>query len=446
MNPVLRAAFETEMDQAMQEYAAGDFESCFKHLERAHILGQRNYGPHLRSHWWMLRAGSKVGDRREIAGQILRLVGSVGSLVGLVPLGNIGRAHVSAIRPMPIPEDLTVFFDSPRSRAPARRRFGVAALIFLILAALAGFAQLRQQAGIAIADDIWRSTLVVPILDIGETQSLSILPLVNWHAADGDFMTEAGVSYLVRTDQNTLLFDFGFNPKQKSPSPLEYNMQRLGVSLDEIDTLFLSHHHLDHAGGSRWTKQDSFSLGTQQIDLGGKRIFSPIPLRYPNVVVTTIDAPRSLGKGLASIGPIRRQLALGAIDEQALAINVAGRGIVLLVGCGHQTLERIVQRTQALFKEPIYGIVGDLHYPLPTGRLEILGINLQRRLASGSGLFSPLSREELESDFTLLRGLNLGIVALGGHDTSDEVIAEIKRRFGSNSRRVRVGEWIVIAE
>ncbi|HEX5514904.1 MAG TPA: DUF3703 domain-containing protein [Gammaproteobacteria bacterium] len=40
---------------------------------------------------------------REVAGQILRMAASVGSLVGVLPIGNTGRATVSAFKPMPIP-------------------------------------------------------------------------------------------------------------------------------------------------------------------------------------------------------------------------------------------------------------------------------------------------------------------------------------------------------
>jgi len=106
MKPTWRAAFEREMASAGQCFRAADFPRCFYHLERAHILGQRHYWPHVRSHWWMLRAGWQVGDAREVRGQVVRIVASVGSLIGYLPVGNTGRAHVSALKPMPIPEDL----------------------------------------------------------------------------------------------------------------------------------------------------------------------------------------------------------------------------------------------------------------------------------------------------------------------------------------------------
>jgi hypothetical protein len=45
----------------------------------------------------------------------------------------------------------------------------------------------------------------------------------------------------------------------------------------------------------------------------------------------------------------------------------------------------------------------------------------------------------------MLRHLNLGLVALSGHDSSDEVIQQFRSAFGSAHRDVRVGEPIVVS-
>jgi len=171
-----------------------------------------------------------------------------------------------------------------------------------------------------------------------------------------------------------------------------------------------------------------------------------VALTYPGVDVTLIDSPRVLAPGVASIGPIGRQLVMGRIDEQALAIHVTGKGIVLVVGCGHQGLARILARAEALFDVPVYAIIGDLHYPVPEGRLQPLGINLQRLLASGEGPLSPLQMADVMADLSRLEGLPLGMVGLGGHDTSDEVIALFSQRFGERYRAGRVGDPITMGK
>ncbi len=111
MNKSLRDAFEKEMSLARDYYIEGDLSHSFVHLERAHILGQRNYIPHVRNHYWMYKVALKKGDTREVLGQVSRMIMSVGSLVGTVPLGNTGRARISPVKPMPIPEDLQAYFD-----------------------------------------------------------------------------------------------------------------------------------------------------------------------------------------------------------------------------------------------------------------------------------------------------------------------------------------------
>jgi hypothetical protein len=55
----------------------------------------------------MLGYGLRNRDLKEVVGQMLRLtVAAPGSWTGRYPLGNTGGADVSALLPMPIPDDL----------------------------------------------------------------------------------------------------------------------------------------------------------------------------------------------------------------------------------------------------------------------------------------------------------------------------------------------------
>ena len=77
-----------------------------QHLERAHILGQSVFGEHLRSHLWLLAWAWRQRDWGECLAQLLRLPGSLGSLLGLSPLGTPGTRRVGPLTPVPVPEDL----------------------------------------------------------------------------------------------------------------------------------------------------------------------------------------------------------------------------------------------------------------------------------------------------------------------------------------------------
>jgi hypothetical protein len=83
------------------------WDKAWNALERAHILSQPFWGPHLANHWEMLVFAAAQRDAREVVGQIMRLaLAPLGAPTGRYPVGNIGRATVSAFQPMPIPDDL----------------------------------------------------------------------------------------------------------------------------------------------------------------------------------------------------------------------------------------------------------------------------------------------------------------------------------------------------
>ena len=100
------SAYEDEVRMARQALQRRDFETCFLHLERAHVLAQRLTGRHTYIHWLMLVASMRRRDFLEVLGQLPRMVASVLFSRLWVPRGNSGRARVSAFKPMPVPDDL----------------------------------------------------------------------------------------------------------------------------------------------------------------------------------------------------------------------------------------------------------------------------------------------------------------------------------------------------
>ncbi len=94
-----------------QFFKNGQLQQAWFHLERAHIIGQSFPFEHSYAHWLMLKFGFYIKNRREILGQIPRLlVGGVKSFVGKIPLGNTGGANIPPLRPMPLPADIQQLF------------------------------------------------------------------------------------------------------------------------------------------------------------------------------------------------------------------------------------------------------------------------------------------------------------------------------------------------
>jgi len=76
-------------------------------LERAHVLGQRDFSRHWRVHVLMLRAAWNLADGREIRGQMMRLaLTPIGHLTQRLPRGNNGRSNVNAFKPMTVSDEL----------------------------------------------------------------------------------------------------------------------------------------------------------------------------------------------------------------------------------------------------------------------------------------------------------------------------------------------------
>lgn len=275
----------------------------------------------------------------------------------------------------------------------------------------------------------WEQRPRSPITFEQSVERVVITPLVNWHAARSGLATEAGVSYLIDADETRILFDAGFNRDNRPVSPLGRNFAALGLDAASIDLFFLSHRHRDHMGGVDAERQGRVTPRIRSFRIDRLPIIAPVPLPAASGSVTEIKAPAPIGRGLASTGPIARQLFMGRIDEQALVINLKGRGLVLVVGCGHQTLPKLLERVRESFDEPIYAIVGDLHLPVPKGRLRMLGLDVQRYLASGDGPIDPLSEADID-DFVAWAEKSEVKLILGGHDTSDAVL----ERVGQNAR------------
>ena len=90
----------------------GDFETEFKYLEDAHVLGQQSTYFHTLVHWRMFVFGWRQCSIKEMLGQILRMVGALTkTFFGLLPAGNTGGSNVSAFKPIPISKENQAILD-----------------------------------------------------------------------------------------------------------------------------------------------------------------------------------------------------------------------------------------------------------------------------------------------------------------------------------------------
>ena len=283
----------------------------------------------------------------------------------------------------------------------------------------------------------------------GAVRRLSVLPLADYYTGSAALKGEPGVSYLIRADDTTILLDVGLNAGAAHPSPLLHNMRTLSIDPARIDMLFFSHVHSDHSGGLREFRAGEFSLSQGAVALRSIPAYAPAPLKpsqwNPGPRVEVVQGPKVLGTGIASLGPMPRYLfLLGYVREQALAVNVAGKGIVLIVGCGHQGVAALVRRAQEIFDEPLYGILGGLHLPVDGGRVKVGFLDLQQIVASDRFPWPGRGEDDVREALETLQRFNLGIVAISPHDSSDWTINQFKQAFGARYREIKVGEELTI--
>lgn len=296
----------------------------------------------------------------------------------------------------------------------------------------------------AKADSIWNhdQQTISKFDNIGTTERLEFLPLIDWFTADDSLVGEPGVSYLIRTDHATILFDVGLNAKQEDPSPLLHNMEQLGIGIDEIDMIVISHNHGDHVGGDKWGRMNSFSLTNYQMELDPIPVYTPNEMTYPGLTPTYTPKPVKIAEGVATIGVIHNPVFIIDIAEQALAINVKDKGIVVISGCGHQSMKKIMERTSILFDEPIYAVLGGFHYPVEEGRN--IGW-IYKYVVVDKLPWERLTLEDVEQNIALMKAKNVQQAGLSGHDSCDKSIAAFKEAFGNNYVDIKVGQKIVIS-
>jgi len=325
---------------------------------------------------------------------------------------------------------------------------GIIILFFLLFV----FTLLKLLAGRKKVAAELESVSLSKMKSTGEVSKLSILPLIDYYDDGSGLQTEAGVSYLVKADGFTMLMDMGLNAGSSHPSPLLNNMNKLGVQMNELDAIFISHVHLDHVGGMSDQKNKTFSPSAGEVTVPSIPVYSPekvspsARVKTGSMDIHVAADPMEIAPGIYSMGAIPRFLYLmGYTLEHVLAVRLKGRGIVLVIGCGHPSIDRILERAKMLFDEPVYAVIGGLHLPVKGGRIMIGPVNIQRIVGSDRMPWNGINEEDVRDAIQVIDDENPGIVALSPHDSSDWALDQFSSVFGDRFSMIRVGSEITLS-
>jgi 7,8-dihydropterin-6-yl-methyl-4-(beta-D-ribofuranosyl)aminobenzene 5'-phosphate synthase len=253
-------------------------------------------------------------------------------------------------------------------------------------------------------------------------------------------LAEHGFAAVIRTTTGgktkTMIVDFGL-----SEDVAARNAVALGLDLTRVEAAALSHGHIDHFGG---LKQIAGMIGKKNIDLvahpsvfkpdrflmagSGFKIIMPTPAEADieaagfNIVKTSDPYPM-LGYEVLFLGEIPRltdfeqgmpnafsgpegdeELDL-LEDDTAVAVHLAGKGLIILSGCAHS------------------GIVNTVNYAK-----EITGISKVHVVMGGFHLTGPAFEPIIEDTVMLLKEMAPDYI-VPTHCTGRKAIARFEREM-----------------
>ena len=209
-------------------------------------------------------------------------------------------------------------------------------------------------------------------------------------------LAEHGLSLLVSVhsgeEKHTLLFDTGY-----TRMGVIHNMEKLEVDPKEVETIVLSHAHMDHTGClyplldqmtrpmtlavhpdaflfPRFKEQDGKrrkfprtlikeELIGQNVDLLETK--NPTPILGDMVMITgEVERMTGFEKGLPN-ALIERDGKLEEdpiADDQSVAIHLKGKGLVVVSGCSHAgIINTVLQAKKMTGVQKVHGILGGFH-------------------------------------------------------------------------------------
>jgi 7,8-dihydropterin-6-yl-methyl-4-(beta-D-ribofuranosyl)aminobenzene 5'-phosphate synthase len=289
----------------------------------------------------------------------------------------------------------------------------------------------------------WLAQAEPKLASIGEVDRLSILPLVERLVRSDELKGEAGVCYLVRAGRTTLLFDSGLNMRGEVRSALVHNADILGVDLTRLDGMVISHLHVDHVGGLRNQLGSTFAFSAEPLEARGLPAYVPTRMSQRRAAVLLTTGPRVIAAGVAVLPPLPSMLFwLGPVAEQAIVVNVCGFGLVLVSGCGHPGIERMLAVAERVLDVPVKGVVGGLHLPVHPLGTPLLP---QAVMGNPNWPWRPIGERDVADAIRELQDRAPHVVAVSGHDSTPRAYGAFAQVFGDRYRTLRVGEELVVS-
>lgn len=257
-------------------------------------------------------------------------------------------------------------------------------------------------------------------------------------------INEHGLSLMIEYSRHRILFDCG------SGSHFIYNAHRLGIDLDNLDAVVISHSHYDHAAGFRDFAEAGYRAPALYVGKGFfERKYARKGLGYSDLsagwderFALSNGFPVHTVKGRVEIFPgvclhqgFRRthreetipqrfvkETSEGFIpddfsDEIALSITT-GKGLVIIAGCAHPGIMNMLDTIRDPSRDRIYAVIGGTH-------------------------LIEADEERIRNCITVFKAMGIGVMGLC-HCSGEAAEAMAREVLGDAFFDLSVGDTIII--
>lgn len=254
----------------------------------------------------------------------------------------------------------------------------------------------------------------------------------------------------------SIFLELGFGPERMkllldtgaSSEVMLHNADALGLDLSEIDLICLSHGHYDHTGGLMGILQraeDRVCILAHP-DIFAPKLkarpslkfigppFSRTELEAAGAIMLDCRGPVIVTSGVTTTGEVPRIETFEKVegfwtvkdgqycrdeipDDQALAIDLPGKGLVVITGCAHAGIINTIRHAQKITGvEELYALIGGFH---------LMGADDER----------------IDNTAEALQRLDPAIVR-PGHCTGQKAVCRLQEALGDRCQPLAAGDSI----
>ena len=120
-------------------------------------------------------------------------------------------------------------------------------------------------------------------------------------------------------------------------------------------------------------------------------------------------------------------------------MRIREKGLVVITGCGHPTVEVILEMVRHLTDVPVYAIVGGIHFPVTQSRSQRQGIQVQMFFGTGKPPWRRIGDDDLSKTIAHINEAGPTRVLLSAHDTCDHALDRLSHELEAETMVLEAG-------